>query len=133
MNEPCYYRVSVKALITDGTGRFLLARESNGVWDLLGGGLDHGEDPVAALQREIQEETGLVVTNVHSSPKYFITAERPDKNMFIANVVYEVTIQDLQFTPSDECEELRYFSAEEARGLALLPNVEQFLKAHLPS
>jgi len=55
MNEPCYYRVSVKALITDELGRFLLAKESDNTWDLLGGGLDHHEDPVAALRREIQE------------------------------------------------------------------------------
>lgn len=130
MNEPCYYRVSVKALITDETGRFLLAKESSGVWDMLGGGLDHNEDPVTALQREVQEETGLVVASVNPSPKYFVTAHRPERNTFIANVFYEVTIKDLHFTPSDECEELRYFSTEEARQLTTLPNIEKFLEIY---
>ena len=36
----CYYRVSVKALITDNEGKFLLIRENVGKWELPGGGLD---------------------------------------------------------------------------------------------
>ena len=131
MNEPCYYRVSVKALIVDDTGRFLLARESDGTWDFLGGGLDHNEDPTVAVRREISEETGLVVTNVSSSPKYFVTTERSDRGIFIANVFYEVTVKDLNFTPSDECEELRYFSVEEARTEKTLPNVAKFIDAYI--
>lgn len=45
MNEPCFYRVSVKAIAIDETGRFMLAREADGYWNLIGGGLEHGEDP----------------------------------------------------------------------------------------
>lgn len=56
MNEPCFYRVSVKGIVIDSQNRILLARESDGTWDMLGGGLDHGEDPITCLKREIQEE-----------------------------------------------------------------------------
>jgi 8-oxo-dGTP diphosphatase len=47
-------------------GRVLLVRASSaltvaGRWFLPGGGVEHGEDPVAALRREVVEETGLVV------------------------------------------------------------------------
>src|SRR6266487_3251121 len=101
MNEPCFYRVSVKALITDDTGRFLLVQEADGTWDFLGGGLEHDEDPVAALEREITEETGLVVTRITPEAKYFVTAKKPGKDMFVANVLYEVVVKDLHFTPSE--------------------------------
>ncbi len=133
MNEPCFYRISVKALILNEQGRFLMAREPDGTWDLLGGGLDHQEDPIAALKREITEETGLVVTHVSSAPQYFVTAERAERGIFIANVFYEVRVQDLSFTPSDECEELRFFTAHEARGVKILPNVAKFLEVYEPN
>ena len=43
-------------------GKYLLPREDNGKWELMGGGIDHGEDPHDCLRREIKEETGLEVT-----------------------------------------------------------------------
>lgn len=129
MNQSCYYRLSVKALVTDANKNFLLARESNGTWDMLGGGLDHDEDPIVALRREIQEEAGLEVASINPLPKYFVTAHKTEKDIYIANVIYEVKIKNLQFTPSEECEELRYFTAEEAKKVALLPNVEKLLDA----
>lgn len=132
MNDACYYRISLKGLVIDETGRFLLAKEDNGRWELLGGGLDHGEDPIACLKREINEETGLVVTYISSAPKYFLTTQRLDHDTFIANIIYEVKLRDLDFKPSDECQELRYFTVEEARKEALFPNVEKFLEVFNP-
>ena len=40
-----FYRTSVKALIKNSEGKILLSKEENGMWELLGGGLDHGETP----------------------------------------------------------------------------------------
>ncbi|MFJ8695393.1 NUDIX hydrolase [Streptomyces roseolilacinus] len=43
-------------------GRLLLARcttpDAAGEWALPGGGMDHGEDPLATVVREVEEETG---------------------------------------------------------------------------
>jgi len=64
-----HQRVAVYGLCQDGEGdraRILLVRAAPylsvaGRWFLPGGGIDHGEDPVAALRRECEEETGLRV------------------------------------------------------------------------
>jgi len=45
-------------------GRILLTRLSaTKIWTLPGGGIDHGEDPVDAVRREVHEETGLPLTD----------------------------------------------------------------------
>lgn len=49
---------SYAVIISDGS--LLLTRfAGNGRWSLPGGGVEHGEDPLAALRREVLEETGL--------------------------------------------------------------------------
>ena len=129
MDEQCYYRVSIKGIVINGDGRILLSREDNGKWEMLGGGLDHNEDPVSCLKREIFEETGLNVLGVSACPKYFLTAPRTGTTIttYIANVVYEIQLENLDFTPSDECQELRFFSIDEMAQVVLFPNVQVLL------
>lgn len=67
---PRRQRVASYAVILrqhDGRTEILLSRLApritpHEMWTLPGGGLDHGEDPRAALLREIMEETGLEAT-----------------------------------------------------------------------
>ena len=56
---------TASALVLDQESRVLLARRANdpgaGMWDLLGGFIEEGEEPLAALVREVEEETSLRV------------------------------------------------------------------------
>ena len=128
MNAQNYYRVSIKGIVIDNASRVLLAREETGDWEMLGGGLDHGEDPITCLKREIHEETGLTVTYISPEPKYFLTCKRRGADTYVANVIYEIKLRDLDFTPSDECQELRFFSADEMRQIPLFPNVQELIR-----
>lgn len=128
MNEQNYYRISIKGIVIDDDGRILLSREENGMWEMLGGGLDHEEDHTTCLKREIHEETGLVVTYISPSPKYFVTCKRRNKDSYIANVIYEIKLENFEFTPSDECQELRFFSVDEMKKVDVFPNVAALIQ-----
>lgn len=126
MNDQCFYRISIKGIVIDSEGRILLTKEDNDKWEMLGGGLDHGEDPLTCLKREIREETGLSLTKIYPGPKYFITSQRIDNSSYIANLIYRIELKNLDFRPSDECQELRFFSLEDMKREYnnLFPNVQ---------
>jgi len=128
MQEKCEYRISVKGVEFDNEGRILLAKEDNGMWELLGGGLEYGENPIECLKREIKEETGLTVTRVSQEPKYFVTAPKTFQQGWLANIVYEIKLEDYNFTPSNECQDLRFFSVDEAKDVELFPNVKSLFE-----
>jgi 8-oxo-dGTP diphosphatase len=60
-------RIAAYGVVRDAEDRLLLARAApfltlKGRWFLPGGGVQHGEDPVDSLRREVEEESGLKVT-----------------------------------------------------------------------
>lgn len=131
-DTPCTYRISVKAIIKDESGRVLLGREKDGAWELPGGGLEHGENPKEALAREILEETGFAVEWMSDQPVAFWTINKevgsPTLKWF-AFVAYEVKVSG-EFKPNhdtnDEIEEIRYVTREEAKSLQLHDNTKPY-------
>jgi 8-oxo-dGTP diphosphatase len=119
MHEPSYFRISIKALVTDVDGRILLARGIDGRWDALGGGLEHDEEPHDGLRREILEEAGLPVEWISESPRFFVTSPRSGGNGYVAHVVYEAKMSNFDFVPSEEVQELRFFTLDEAKAANL--------------
>ncbi len=112
-----FYRVSAKGLILDETRKkFAIVLEDNGLWELPGGGLHWGESPEECLKREILEEMGLTVTYVSPNPSYFLYGKNM-KGKWSVNIVYEIKVKDLDFTPSEECQEIRFVSPEELETL----------------
>jgi 8-oxo-dGTP diphosphatase len=125
----CFYRIGIKALITDTEGRFLLCRESDNWWNLPGGGLEYGESPRETLKREIKEEMGLDLVSMEDQPSYFFTAKHRQWFM-LAIIIYWASIQNLNITPSEECQEVRFFTPEEALRMDLFPDVVDFCKQY---
>ncbi len=126
----CHYRVSIKGLVLDETRtKFLVVEENNGLWELPGGGLSHGETPETCFRREIQEEMGLEVAWIAAQPSFFFSfPSQKEPNKWNANVLYEARFAHLNFIPSDECVAVRFVTADEALTLRAFVNVYAFAK-----
>jgi ADP-ribose pyrophosphatase YjhB (NUDIX family) len=72
------FRLAVKAFIVKGNKLFAMKRaeddvQSPEIWEIPGGRLELGEDPVLGLMREVREETGLYVDVIYPmSVRHFI-------------------------------------------------------------
>ena len=114
-----FHRVTIKGLCVR-EGKVLLLKESpkiSGKWEMPGGGLDFGEEIKCGFEREIREETGLKVIKMSKSPVYVWTHKYVGKRnlpwYYAFVVAYRVEFENLDFTPSEECEDIKFFSKEE--------------------
>ena len=111
-----YYRVSIKALVLNETrDGFLVIQKDNGTWDLPGGGMEWGETAHTTLQREVAEEMNSTVTHIAPYPSYFLGGYEVNKehNLWTVNIVFETTLEHLNYTPSDECRDIKFVSPKE--------------------
>jgi len=130
--EPNYERAlgirpSVSAVIFDRRGRLLLQQRSDGgQWGLPGGSVEIGESVRDAVRREVQEETGLLVSvrrlvGVYSEPARQVV-RYPDGNVWhYVNVCFECAVRGGAFATSDETLALDYFPVRRLPG-SLLSN-----------
>ena len=102
------FTASAAAIITNERGEVLLLdhvlRPGSG-WGMAGGFLNFGEQPEAALRREIREETGLELSNVKL---YRIrTFKRHIEIIFLAKAVGEAVVRSREIT------ELGWFTVDD--------------------
>jgi ADP-ribose pyrophosphatase YjhB (NUDIX family) len=120
----------VGAVVHDTAGRLLLVRRGHdphrGRWSLPGGRVEWGESPEEAVEREVREETGLVVR-----------AEAPVGRVRIQGhgVVYDVL--DLACTlvapgevpvPGDDAADAVFADADVLAGLECTPRLVETLR-----
>jgi 8-oxo-dGTP diphosphatase len=113
---------TASALIIDGEGRVLLARRAAdpdaGLWDLLGGFIEEGEEPLAALRREIEEETALRI-----EPGEFLGGypdRYGDEGIYTLNLYWSAQISGGALVLDEELAEVGWFGPEE------LPDPSEF-------
>jgi ADP-ribose pyrophosphatase YjhB (NUDIX family) len=108
---------AVSAIVTDDDGRVLLARRKSdpdaGLWDTPGGFLEEAEEPLAALARELREETGLEVEPGSFLGAYLDTYGEGPEAGTVLNLVWEATIVSGEMHAADDVSELRWFPVDD--------------------
>jgi ADP-ribose pyrophosphatase YjhB (NUDIX family) len=104
------FPVGVTAAIPDGSGRLLMFRHTyrgRYPWGLPSGWLEPGEQPGAAVVREIYEETRLEI----SEPQFLLVHSAGDAHHL--DLVYSARLTGGEFHPSPEVSGMAWFGPDE--------------------
>lgn len=108
VSTPRGFSVSVAGVVIDGDNVLITRRADNGAWEPPGGILERGETFVEGVEREVLEETGLVV-----EPTLF-TGCYLNMRAHVVALVFRCTALTKQLRLSAETQDLRWVRAEEA-------------------
>lgn len=103
----------VKKVFADGVERCLLGRQANwpeGVFSCLAGFVDPGETLEAAVAREVQEESGVLVNNV----QYIASQPWPFPSSIMLGFIADAITEEIQ-VDQDELDDANWFTREELR------------------
>lgn len=106
----------VTAVIRDGE-RFLLARHAHsGLWSLIGGAVEPGEEPSEAVIREVREETGATIRIEGIVGAYggrAMMVEYPNGDCVgYVTTAYDCRLMDTPHPDMDELLELGWFTRD---------------------
>jgi ADP-ribose pyrophosphatase YjhB (NUDIX family) len=100
------YQVPAGAIILNAQGQLMLCEHTyrrKYPWGLPGGDIKFGEDPAAAVRRELQEETGLSVQATR------LLLLENSKEVRKVTLTYLCTGVSGTFIPNDEVSAIQYF------------------------
>lgn len=109
------FLIGVTGIFFDNQNRILLVKHSyrgNGNWSLPGGYIKKGEHPMEGLEREVEEETGYVVS---ADTRLKI---RTDRNNARLDITYVGKFIGGNYKPSTEITEANFFKF---KNLPILP------------
>ena len=128
--------VSQKAIILSNEGKLLAIRRSETAlvrplhWDLPGGDLDYGEDPIQGIIREVKEETGLAVEN----PEPFdVEAHINPGDEFWVTIAYKSRCVSENVVLSYEHDEFKWVTADEFLQLKSSDKLQRFVRKLIPA
>lgn len=102
--------------------RFLLARHRHsGLWSLMGGAVEPGEEPAEALHREVGEETGAAVrirgiVGVYGGDPMMVTYPNGDQVGYVTTA-YDCELLSAAVADQDELLEVGWFARDEIAAL----------------
>ena len=122
-------------MIENPAGQILLQKRSDfGVWGLPGGNAEEGEDLETVVIREVEEETGLVVSKVRPfgfgcDPEIEThTFPNGDRCQFFVLNFYTREFQGVPHVADDESTALGWFGSDELP--EMLPNMQKSIVAY---
>lgn len=109
-------QIGVKAII-EHNNKFLFIRRSDkyneitGIWDIPGGRINIGEEPIDGLKREIFEETGLELNKIKQILDASTVFQNEEKQ--IVRITYLCTVKNSNLKLSEEHTDYKWFSIDE--------------------
>lgn len=130
---PSHPQVAVGAVVIHNNCALLVKRRnppSAGTWAIPGGGVELGETLQEAAEREIKEETGLIIKA--RNPVLVFDVVEPDEN---GRIRFHYVIVDLMADyvrgephPADDAEDVRWFSEADLDTANINTKTRQLLK-----
>ena len=120
-----------KAVVLRSDGRFLALLRGQTAptypshWDLPGGDLEYGEEPIAGIVREIKEESGLDVSDIQPFDVY----SRKGADGFFVTIAYYCKTASDAVTISWEHTDFKWVTKEEFSKLPAAPKIIRFVKS----
>jgi 8-oxo-dGTP diphosphatase len=108
---------TVSALVSDGEGRVMLSRRrfepEAGKWDVPGGFLEEGEEPLDGLRRELREEAGVEIEPLSFAGAWADRYGGAEDATATLNFYWLARVVSGEPTPADDVSELRWFSLDD--------------------
>jgi len=129
-----YPLIGVCNLITDAWGKILLMKRPDddyaypGYWGLVGGLVECGETLETALRRETREEIGSEIEAIQFTGHYYDKLGRHPTKTAIGLTFKSHIVGTPHPNQIKECADVRWFTPEEVRDMALAFDHKQMLK-----
>lgn len=127
--DDCLYRVATKAMVVDGDKVLLVKEIPEMWWGFPGGGVDHGETVETSLVRELEEELGVLATDITTDYKIAhhtigtVVDKIPRMNMF-----YKVIVPEQALKRTEHVAEWQWFTRDEFMKLNMSPSYKDRAK-----
>ena len=98
-------RTGAYAVIQNDDQQFLCVEDTDGNLFLVGGGVDEGESPEAALVRETMEETGhriRIGTYIGQAERHWVSAKYPHDSQHNVGILYVCELLDKVAEPIEQ-------------------------------